>query len=244
MADVRDAEEARGGRHRDVGVRFGVRGADGAARLVLDDADHLEDAAAEADALAEHLLGGEELAHAEFRQDADIRVLVHVGRGEHAAGEHRARNDFEPVRHGLDHAQFEGAFVEAGVAADHARGDRAVDAGHRFADARLVVVEQSVHGQARPLGGGVGEVVRGRLDGVHHDVLAAEALDGLERLVACALADGEHRDHGADAEHHAEHREERTRLVAPDVRRAELDEGPVEAEGLHVTSGRKEACRP
>ena len=196
--------------------------------------------------LAEHLLRGEELAHAELGEDADVGVRIHVACVEDAAREDGARHDVEPVRDRLDDPQFQLALVEAGVAAHHARGHGAGDAGDGLADARLVVVQEAVDRKAGGgLGGGARSLLGGRLHGVDHDVLAPEALDGFERLVARAFADGEHGDDRTDAEDHAEHREERARLVAPHVRGAELDEGPVEGKGLHgISSGRRGACRP
>ena len=75
-----------------------------------------------------------------------------------------------------------------------------------------------------------GAVFGRRLYGRENYVLAAESSDGFKRLMARAFADGKHRDNAPDAEDHAQHRQERTHLVAPHVGCAELYEGPVKGE--------------
>ena len=65
----------------------------------------------------------------------------------------------------------------------------------------------------------------GRLDAAEDDVLAAEVLDLFLRFKARAFANGEHGDDRADAEHDAEHGEQRTELVQPEA----LDTQPHDA---------------
>ena len=56
--------------------------------------------------------------------------------------------------------------------------------------------------------------------GAHQDVVHAEPLDHRQGLSLGAGSDREHRDHGAHAEHDAEHGERRAHLVRRQVRRA------------------------
>src|SRR5439155_19413054 len=65
----------------------------------------------------------------------------------------------------------------------------------------------------------------GRLNAAEDDVLDAEFLDLFLRFKARAFANGEHGDDRADAEHDAEHGEQRTELVQPEA----LDTQPHDA---------------
>ena len=111
--------------------------------------------------------------------------------------------------------------MEAAGTLQHLDGHDLVHGRDRVADAVRVGVEESVDRQPRALPLRVAFL--GRLLRGHHDVLAAEPADAVQRLARSALADREHRDDAADAEDEAEHREEAAQLVEEEVLHAERD---------------------
>ena len=75
------------------------------------------------------------------------------------------------------------------------------------------------------------------------DVARAEPLDQRERLLLRAGADRQHRDHRADAEHHAEHRQRRAQLVLARGSRGAVDERVEQAPHRLGADVRRCRCR-
>ena len=116
------------------------------------------------------------------------------------------------------------------------RGAANYDAGHRLLDRLDVALRQPDRLLADLLQ--LFGLERLRAD---HDVARAELVDQRERLLLGAGADRQHRDHRADAEHHAEHRQRRAQLVLAEA--AERGRERVEEPPHGLTSCRRRAAR-
>ena len=154
-------------------------------------------------------------------EHSDTCAGVHLRLGKKTSERNAVITHFRVPRHSAVDLAIHATADVPDVVTNDATGNDDADAGNGGLNPFQVGVRQAILDDetGKPLLRDF--LVFRRLDAAEDDVLAAKFANLFLRLIAGSFANGEHGNHGTDAEHNAEHRQQRPQPVHPEAFQAE-----------------------